>query len=75
VLDEPTSGLDPALERKVVAGVLEWSRGRTVVWALGHPALAKGFDRVLVLAQGRLVEEGAFDRLAAEGRFLPKLLA
>jgi putative ABC transport system ATP-binding protein len=75
VLDEPTSGLDPALERKVVASVLEWARGRTVIWALGHPALGKHFDRVLVLAQGRLAEDGPFDRLAQEGHVLPKLLA
>jgi energy-coupling factor transporter ATP-binding protein EcfA2 len=75
VLDEPTSGLDPALERRVVAGVLEWARGRTVLWALGQPALARGFGRVLVLEQGRLVEDGTFDALATDGRVLPKLLA
>ena len=75
VLDEPTSGLDPGLERRVIAGVLEWARGRTVLWVLGHPALAKGFSRVLVLEQGRLVEEGPFDALATDGRVLPKLLA
>ena len=33
-----------------------------------------GFE-VLVLEQGRLVEEGAFDALATAGRVLPKLLA
>jgi energy-coupling factor transporter ATP-binding protein EcfA2 len=74
VLDEPTSGLDPALERRVVAGVLESARGRTVIWTLGHPTLAQSFPRVLVLAQGHLVEDGPYDRLAKEGRVLPKLL-
>jgi len=75
VLDEPTSGLDPALERKVIAGVLDWARGRTVVWSLGQPSLARSFGRVLVLEQGRVVEDGVFDRLAKEGSALPKLLA
>jgi len=75
VLDEPTSGLDPVLERRVVANVLAWARGRTVVWALGHPALAKGFDRVLLLEHGRVAEDGPFERLAREGRVLPRLLA
>jgi len=42
---------------------------------LGQPALAKGFDRVLVLEQGRLVEDGTFDALATDGRVLPQLLA
>ena len=75
VLDEPTSGLDPALERRVIAGVLDWARGRTVIWALGHPSHAQVFRRVMVLDQGRIVEDGPFDRLAREGRVLPKLLA
>jgi len=75
VLDEPTSGLDPALERRVIAGVLDWARGRTVIWALGHPSHAQVFQRVMVLDQGRIVEDGPFDRLAREGRVLPKLLA
>jgi ABC-type multidrug transport system fused ATPase/permease subunit len=30
---------------------------------------------VLVLEQGRLVEDGPFDALATDGRVLPKLLA
>lgn len=75
VMDEPTSGLDPALERTIVAGVLEQMRGRTVLWALGHAELAKAFDRVLVLDHGRLADDGAFTDLSGGETTLKKLLA
>ena len=75
VMDEPTSGLDPVLERSIVSGVLERTKGRTVIWAVGHAELAKLFDRVLVLDHGRLVDDAPFAKLAADGPALKKLLA
>lgn len=75
ILNEPTSGLDPGTERVVLAGVLDWAKDRTVVWALGRADLAQSFQRVLVLDGGRLVEEGAYAELATSGAVLPKLLA
>ena len=75
VMDEPTSGLDPALERMIVSGVLERTKGRTVIWALGHTQLAKLFDRVLVLEQGRLVDDAPFAKLSTDAPALKKLLA
>src|SRR6185436_13506037 len=63
VFNEPTSGLDPASELRVLNGVLEWAKGRTVVWALGRADLARTFDRVFVLDDGRLIEQGTFAEL------------
>ena len=75
VFDEPTSGLDPALEREVIRRVLEWAGPRTVIWTLGHPALASNFPRVLVFERGRLVEDGPYETLAAGGKVLARLVA
>jgi energy-coupling factor transporter ATP-binding protein EcfA2 len=75
VFDEPTSGLDPALEREVIRRVLEWAGPRTVIWALGHPALASNFPRVLVFERGRLAEDGPYEALAASGKVLARLVA
>jgi ABC-type multidrug transport system fused ATPase/permease subunit len=75
MFNEPTSGLDPATELRVLRAVLEWARGRTVVWALGRADLAREFDRVIVLDDGHLVEEGPFDELEKKGGALPRLLA
>ena len=74
VFDEPTSGLDPATERAIVNGVLEWTRGKTVLWGLGRAELAQPFDRVLVFDRGKLAEDGTYDALASGGTLLPNML-
>jgi energy-coupling factor transporter ATP-binding protein EcfA2 len=75
VFNEPTSGLDPATEMRVLNAVLEWAKGRTVIWALGRADLARAFDRVLVLDDGRLVEQGSFAELEPPDTYLSRLLA
>ena len=75
VFNEPTSGLDPGTELRVLRAVLDWAQGRTVLWSLSRPELAREFDRVLVFADGELVEEGRFDDLEREGKALAQLVA
>jgi ABC-type multidrug transport system fused ATPase/permease subunit len=76
VFNEPTSGLDPATEERVVHAVLKWADGRTVVWALGRAELASEFDRVIVLEDGHVVDDGRYDELVAqEGNGLARLVA
>ena len=76
MFNEPTSGLDPATELRVLRAVLQWAKGRTVIWALGRADLAREFDRVIVLDHGHLVEEGPFAELEKkEGAALQRLLA
>jgi putative ABC transport system ATP-binding protein len=55
--------------------VLAWAKGRTVLWSLSRADLAREFDRVLVFAEGQLVEEGPFAKLEREGKALPQLVA
>jgi ABC-type multidrug transport system fused ATPase/permease subunit len=74
VFNEPTSGLDPATEVRVLRAVLGWAKGRTVVWTLGRADLAREFDRVIVLDDGRLVEQGPFAELEHAGNALTRLL-
>jgi len=75
VFNEPTSGLDPATETRVLTAVLRWAKGRTVLWALSRAELAREFDRVLVFAEGHLVEEGKFEELERAGNALAQLVA
>jgi len=75
VFNEPTSGLDPATETRVLNAVLNWAKGRTVLWALSRVELAREFDRVLVFADGHLVEEGKFEELERAGNALTQLVA
>ena len=53
LLDEPTSALDADTEQRVLDGILEHARGRTVVIASHRPALLAIADEVVELAPAR----------------------
>ncbi len=74
VLDDPLAPFDSREQTLVRAAVLEYLAGRSVFWALQNAEWARHFDHVLVLDQGRLVEHGAFEKLATGGHALRRLL-
>jgi putative ABC transport system ATP-binding protein len=80
ILNEATAVMDGAtralmLERLLQAGA-DAANGRMgIVWALERARLAERFDKVLVMRNGRLVEQGAYGKLKDEGKALPELLA
>jgi ABC-type multidrug transport system fused ATPase/permease subunit len=67
VLDEPTSGLDALSEAEVIDGLYALMQGRTTIVITHSIALARTADRVLVLEDGRVVEDGAPEQLITEG--------
>jgi ATP-binding cassette subfamily B protein len=66
LLDEPTSGLDAASEASVLATLARSTRGRTVLMVSHRLNLAAMADSVVVLAGGRLIEQGDPDVLRAQ---------
>ena len=75
VLDEPTAQLDLSTESRVVAGVGELRRGRTVLLIAHRLTTVAAADRVAVVSQGRLIEQGTPAALAESGSVYPRLLA
>jgi len=73
LLDEPTSALDAESERLVRFAIELVSRGRTVITVTHSLLLAREADRVLVLSEGRLVEEGSHHELVAAGTLYSRL--
>ncbi|MGJ3263195.1 MAG: glucan ABC transporter ATP-binding protein/ permease [Salinarimonas sp.] len=70
VLDEATSALDAVTESRLKQALAEAMRGRTVFVIAHRLATVRDADRILVLHEGRIVEDGAYDDLlAAGGRF------
>ncbi|MGV8040858.1 MAG: ABC transporter transmembrane domain-containing protein [Thermoanaerobaculaceae bacterium] len=65
ILDEATSALDPATEAAVNATLERLSRGRIVVLVTHRLASARSASRILVMDEGRLVEQGTHDALVA----------
>jgi ATP-binding cassette subfamily C protein CydD len=69
LLDEPAAGLDPASAALVEEAIARLCHGRTAVVATHRLAITAGADRVVVLQEGRVAEEGAPAALAPDGPF------
>jgi ATP-binding cassette subfamily B protein/subfamily B ATP-binding cassette protein MsbA len=70
LLDEPTSALDSTTEAAIMDTIKELMRGRTTLIVTHRLATIHGVDRIVVLEQGRLVEEGTgADLLARRGPY------
>ncbi|QZN85305.1 ABC transporter ATP-binding protein/permease [Cellulomonas sp. C5510] len=63
LLDEPTSQVDAASESALVEALDRAGEGRTVLVVAHRLSTVRGADEVLVLAEGRVVEQGPPDRL------------
>src|SRR5262245_29455345 len=65
VLDEPTASLDPIAERALVDGYESVMSGRTTIVITHRLDLALRADRVVVIEDARMVEEGTPGDLAS----------
>jgi len=75
VLDEATANLDPESERLVQEGIDELARDRTLLVVAHRLATVRGADRILVLDQGCVAEQGTHDALAAAGGIYARMIA
>lgn len=70
VLDEPTTGLDAEAEARVLQGLDVLMRGRTTLIITHALELAAKADRVVVVDEGRIVQDGTpRELLATDGLF------
>lgn len=63
VFDEPTAALDPRAELEVFQQFRSLSEGRSAVFVSHRMASARVADRIIVLDQGRLLEDGTHEEL------------
>lgn len=67
LLDEPTSAIDPIQESRLYETFLRAAEGRTCVIITHRLGLAKIADRVIVLKEGKVVENGSHKELLERG--------
>ena len=75
VLDEATSAFDPATERRVDRALQRLLEGRTVLVVAHRLSTIRDCDRIVVVAGGRLVEQGSHEELLAADGAYAKLVA
>jgi ATP-binding cassette subfamily C protein CydD len=75
LLDEPTAGLDAENEAAVMAAMNQLSRGRTVLLLTHRLTNIQHADRILVLENGCVVEQGNYSELMAAGGVFHKLVS
>jgi ATP-binding cassette subfamily B protein len=75
LLDEATAALDPATESVVLAAADRLTKRRTTVVIAHRLATAAKADRIIVLDDGRVVEQGRHPELLAAGGHYARLWA
>ncbi len=66
ILDEPTAALDAETELEVLGRLARWGRDRVIFLITHRLSTVRRADRVVVLEEGRLLEQGSHEELLAD---------
>ena len=75
ILDEPTAALDPIAEHQLYLRYSQLTQGRTSFYISHRLASTRFCDRILLLGQGRILEEGTHQALLELGGEYAQLFA
>lgn len=75
VLDEPTANLDPRAEFRIFQRLRDLARDRMVLLVTHRITNVAVADRIVVLDEGRIVQEGTYTELAQQPGLFQQLLS
>ncbi|MBO4627061.1 MAG: ABC transporter ATP-binding protein [Lachnospiraceae bacterium] len=67
IMDEPSSALDPIAEYELNRAMKSAAKGKTVFYISHRLSTTRDADRILMLENGQIVEEGTHEKLLALG--------
>lgn len=73
LLDEVTSALDYKTEDIILHNLLTFFQDKTVLMVSHRLSVIKQFPRIIVINEGRVVQDGSFDEIIREGTVFNKL--
>ncbi len=73
ILDEATSALDDESQAIIQSNMASIARGRTVITIAHRLSTIRQCDRIIVLHQGQIIEQGSHDQLLQQGKHYRKL--
>lgn len=68
ILDEPTAAIDAITEEKIFSALEQHMEGKTVILITHRFSTVKNADKILMLEQGKLVEQGSHRELMQLGK-------
>ena len=74
ILSEATAVLEAAVQTRILDNVLREFDDHGVIWSLHRAADAERFEHVLVMKNGRVVEDGDFASVNTDGSAFKELL-
>jgi ATP-binding cassette subfamily B protein len=75
ILDEATSSIDSLIEAQIQEALLTLMKGRTCLIIAHRLSTIKNADRIIVIHNRRIIEEGTYNELIAKNGFYAHLYA
>ncbi len=76
IINEATATLDARAETRVMTNIQEHMRGRGLFWVLNRAGQAEGFEVILAVSEGKIIQQGSWSDLKGdENSAFSKLLA
>ncbi|MEM3166683.1 MAG: ATP-binding cassette domain-containing protein, partial [Candidatus Methanomethylicia archaeon] len=74
ILDDSMSNVDAETEKAIYDAVTKHFKGKTVIMITQRPSTMRLADRIIVIDDGRVVEEGKHEELIVKGGLYSKLI-